>query len=244
MIQNLLYRALPLTLLLLPYVLHATLEDAGFFFNKESGLLENITVILLAIAIFITLKGFQTVATSDWAQPLKKTSQAWLILYCLGCIYFLGEEISWGQHLFDWATPDSWADINDQNETNLHNTYAIFDQIPRAIMTLGIVVFGFFYPIFSNQKQPQTSQGQLAPHFFPGKACVITAATILFISVHDKIYGLFGTSVPEIIDIGDGEVKECLIALFILVYIVELSDRWRTARYDSANDTKANVETI
>ncbi len=35
---------------------------------------------------------------------------------------FIGfEEISWGQRIFGWKTPDVWKEINEQNETNLHN---------------------------------------------------------------------------------------------------------------------------
>jgi len=32
-----------------------------------------------------------------------------------------GEEISWGQRIFGWETPDSLASINAQDETTIHN---------------------------------------------------------------------------------------------------------------------------
>lgn len=32
-----------------------------------------------------------------------------------------GEEISWGQRIFGWATPPGWSEANAQAETNLHN---------------------------------------------------------------------------------------------------------------------------
>lgn len=39
----------------------------------------------------------------------------------LVCFFGAGEEISWGQRIFDIPTPESIAAINDQNELNIHN---------------------------------------------------------------------------------------------------------------------------
>ena len=50
------------------------------------------------------------------------------------CLYIAGEEMSWGQHFFHWNTPEYWAEVNRQEETNLHNTYAIFEKTPRSIL--------------------------------------------------------------------------------------------------------------
>jgi hypothetical protein len=37
----------------------------------------------------------------------------------------LGEEISWGQRVFDWSTPESISELNAQNETNIHNIWFV-----------------------------------------------------------------------------------------------------------------------
>ncbi|MEE2526544.1 hypothetical protein V0U79_09210 [Hyphobacterium sp. HN65] len=42
-------------------------------------------------------------------------------LIALACFFIAGEELSWGQWIFHWSTPDSLAEVNLQNETNLHN---------------------------------------------------------------------------------------------------------------------------
>jgi len=157
----------------LPYVFNAAFDGAPFYFNKESGAVENITAILLAVAIVVTLRALFR------RKPDPNTQ-------------FLGEEISWGQHLFQWSTPEAWLEYNDQGETNLHNTSGLFDQVPRTIVTLSIIVGGLF----------------------------------VFLSVHDdKLYELFNSSVPAVLQIAVGEVKESLIAMFILVYIVDFSQR-------------------
>jgi hypothetical protein len=54
-----------------------------------------------------------------------------------------GEEISWGQRLFHWKTPATFARENIQGETTVHNL-AIFEGIinymPVAVGTLGLVL--------------------------------------------------------------------------------------------------------
>ncbi len=67
---------------------------------------------------------------------------AWIALAALCQVYVAGEELSWGQHLFGWTTPDPWSAMNDQDETNLHNTSDWLDQKPRALLMIGVLVGG------------------------------------------------------------------------------------------------------
>ena len=69
------------------------------------------------------------------------------IIAALSCFYIAGEEMTWGQHFFHWNTPEYWAAVNRQEETNLHNTYAIFDKWPRAILELGVPIGGILIPV-------------------------------------------------------------------------------------------------
>lgn len=48
-------------------------------------------------------------------------AMATAILVAIVLFVMVGEELSWGQRIFGWATPDSFASINEQSETNLHN---------------------------------------------------------------------------------------------------------------------------
>ena len=59
------------------------------------------------------------------------------LIYIMGGIlmlFFAGEEISWGQHQLGFATPNALADINYQNEFNIHN-------IDAAIIDLAAVLY-------------------------------------------------------------------------------------------------------
>jgi hypothetical protein len=48
-----------------------------------------------------------------------------IFMALLAILFFaaFGEEISWGQRLFGWHTPSSYAALNVQAETNLHNLW-------------------------------------------------------------------------------------------------------------------------
>ena len=59
-----------------------------------------------------------------------------VIIKIIGLIYFLGEEISWGQHIFKWESSNFFISYNNQEETNLHNISNLFDQLPRTIILL------------------------------------------------------------------------------------------------------------
>jgi hypothetical protein len=72
----------------------------------------------------------------------------WAVFIALGTLYLLGEEASWGQHYFGWETSGVFAEINDQGETNIHNTEGgWFDQKPRAILLFGMILGTIVHPL-------------------------------------------------------------------------------------------------
>lgn len=73
--------------------------------------------------------------------------RAWLLLFVLGSLCIAGEEASWGQHYLHWNTPEAWAEINKQQETNLHNTSTWLNQKPHIAMGLWILIGGIGMPL-------------------------------------------------------------------------------------------------
>ena len=57
-----------------------------------------------------------------------------LILEILGLSYFFLEEISWGQHIISFNTPEILKNINNQNEFNLHNISNLFNELPKSLV--------------------------------------------------------------------------------------------------------------
>ncbi|MCL2280315.1 hypothetical protein FWC31_00285 [Candidatus Saccharibacteria bacterium] len=78
-------------------------------------------------AIFIKM-AFQLIAIVFFAilvcNFIKKKQILPTIFACLVILVLIvmaGEEISWGQRILHWSTPNNWAAMNEQYETNLHN---------------------------------------------------------------------------------------------------------------------------
>ena len=90
-------------------------------FVMEDGILESLTALgfLITSVCFVLafFRGGQ--AENRPFHPLLKC----LSYLALALIFFLGagEEISWGQRIFNFETPESWRGVNVQEETNLHN---------------------------------------------------------------------------------------------------------------------------
>lgn len=105
---------------------------------REHGLIENATNLLLLAAIILFLL-CQKKAELLW-------EKLWLLILAAGAIYFLGEEISWGYHLFGFDVNEEWMALNDQKEPNLHNLRGIweilFDKLPRQLLLIGAEIGG------------------------------------------------------------------------------------------------------
>ena len=90
---------LPLAALVLPFVVLYWNPDSFLMqMTAENSLIENATAFMLAIA------AAHAIAATRYAMrmpfPLLKILMP---LYLAGCVYFLGEEISWGQHFIGWG---------------------------------------------------------------------------------------------------------------------------------------------
>jgi len=90
--------------------------------TKEDGIYENAGAILF---LFTTV-AFVVLATRPKFYINYKRTEKFAqrkYFWLLALVFFLafGEEISWGQRIFDFATPEALKEINIQDEFNLHN---------------------------------------------------------------------------------------------------------------------------
>jgi len=114
--RNLTYYIVIIGWLLLSYTIFSFLDDNTIIaLTKEDHFYENSGAIsfLLASILF-----FATSRKTDKNLKLRKT-----LFILLGCFFLFGflEEISWGQRIFNIATPQEFKDVNVQNEINIHN---------------------------------------------------------------------------------------------------------------------------
>ena len=183
--------------------------------HSEEGVHETFQAIILAIALGYAIACLFKI---NWTP--EKLIGGWCALAALCCFYVLGEEISWGQHILQWSTPEYWQALNDQNETNLHNTSSWFDQKPRLLLLIGIVTGGLIIPALKKYKS------SLLPEKFniiyPPATLSITAG--LTITVH--LLGKIDDSLKNItIFERSSEVVEIYMFYFVMLYLVALYRR-------------------
>lgn len=142
--------------------------------------------------------------------------------FAVACFYIAGEEESWGQHFFKWETPQSWSEINRQDETNLHNTSYYFNQGPQLVLELAIVIGGIIAPFVTKAWGP--IGGNLLAILTPPIAMLpVSLCTVIFKSV-DRLQK--NDLISDIVA-RPSEVTETFYYMFILFYLVILARRVR-----------------
>lgn len=188
----------------------------AWFNNETTGLLE-LTQAATAFAAFL-------VALSTLRRAARREPR-WLLLWVLAatlcCLYVAGEEISWGQHLFGWLTPDSWGLYNDQNETNLHNVTAWLDQKPRHLLSAGTIVGGILIPLYALWR-PRIRDSRLGV-ILPPFLCLPTALIAFLCGMNAVLDGYI--SPQRAFFIRPQEVQESFFYWFVLLYLVVLRRR-------------------
>lgn len=144
---------------------------------------------------------------------------AFLLIAGLGCFYIAGEEHSWGQHFFNWNTPEYWAEVNRQAETNLHNVHEWFNHQPRAVIQAGVFIGGLLVPLaawlFPIVRRNRWSL------FLPAAALVPTALGWLLFRCSSQMNKAFGVSLVQ----RPSESVETFIYLFLLFYLIVFARR-------------------
>jgi len=105
--------------------------------TKEDGIIEYLGAFFLfltSLLLFLTC--------FFYLRKNNKTRYQKIIFIFFALAFFLaaGEEISWGQRVFDFKTPQYLKTINDQNEINLHNIDKKFsERLYQHAITLFII---------------------------------------------------------------------------------------------------------
>ncbi len=193
-------------------------------FRGEMGVIELAT----PLASFIGL-GFGVMALTKWRLLPDRKALVWVAMVSFGALYLTGEEVSWGQQLYHWATPQELARINDQHETNLHNISSWFDQKPRLLLELWVLIGGVFMPLKRGLwRSSPTANGDWRDWFWPTWVCFPTALLAIGVKLPERLkdWGLMAHHLKY--NLPYSEVQEYYFALFLCIYLASVHARLRS----------------
>lgn len=191
---------------------------------EGGGLAENATVLVLVPGI---VAGAAILLRHRARLP--RWLLGWLLGWTLACVYFAGEEASWGQHYFRWGTPEKLVALNDQNETNLHNISRWFDQKPRTLVELWVVFAGLLLPAWWRlRRRPPYGAAAWRDRFWPTHVGMPAAAIFLATNIVGVVSKANGW--PTWYTLGSNELREFYIAFFLTTYLLSLWYRLRQER--------------
>jgi len=144
-----------------------------------------------------------------------------MLFFALSTFYIAGEEHSWGQHFVNWNTPSYWAEINRQQETNLHNISPWFNQRPKLVFDLAILIGGIIVPLIQARTAP--FRQPLLALLTPPLALVPVALIALAFKVIERLdkHILAGAD----LFIRPSETVETFEYMFVLFYLIVLARR-------------------
>ena len=152
-------------------------KDLNFLkiFWQENGFVENIQVLFLLFSILILIR-------VKFKLKKNKIFNIFLILKITALIFYLGEEVSWGQHFFNWETSEWFIINNNQKETNFHNTSNLLDQFPRTIVLIWCSLSIFIIILFNKFNLINETIFILV---YPSRKLLIISTILIFLVLPD-----------------------------------------------------------
>ena len=225
--------ALPVFLAVAPF-LTLPLGEKFSFYNQwmvsEKGAIEHLTVVLAAVGFVLALLAFRR----RRACP-KPWFGSYMAIFAAGFTYIAGEELSWGQHLMGWQSPEFFEKSNLQNETNLHNLHRSLDRVPKSIIGAGVVISGVLYPLFARWRRlaPASPAGSWY-WLWPTSVVQTTAGLFLAIWLLDRGLLRFGLRSEDGWYLNLTEHRELMLVYFLVLYCGSLCVRLRSRQEQTA----------
>jgi len=235
-----------------------------FMGHQELSFLEITTVVFLLPAFVLGIMCSIRFRRARWLP--RRQARAIAIVMCigaLGALYFGGEEMSWGQSYLRWETPEAWAKINKQNESNLHNLQLdkygpwvawiddVVNNAPRQVL-LGIAVLGAALPlVLIRRRETEKARASiwywLVPTWRLVPICALAVGSTIpekiakAIRHHYDIWPVYDSYVRMAFISPGGELKEYCYGMMILFYFWSLL--LRTAGRSQAAPAAPEAET-
>lgn len=138
-----------------------------------------------------------------------------LSLWAYAALFFVvaGEEISWGQRIFGFATPPELKTINVQGELTIHNINGLFQDVRMiGLAVVGIISFGIPILNYFSFRFRRVCHRFGMP-VFPLWAGGATVAGMMFMALPRLKY-VYGIQAMD-------EVGECLLSLAMFAFSID-----------------------
>ena len=114
-------------------------KDLYLYLIKEDGIIEYSTAFFLLFSSIYLIYVFNK-------NKNKNQYKFGLLLFSIAFFFGFGEEISWGQRIFDIESPFFFSENNLQNETNIHNLMISGVEFNKWIFTyLSVFIFSIYF---------------------------------------------------------------------------------------------------
>jgi hypothetical protein len=197
--------------------------------RSELGLVENGSAILaLAVAVLaVRAWPLSDVLAPHWFFKL------WLALFALGGLFLALEEISWGQHFFNWASPEYFRRENLQRETNIHNLWHMSEIIPKFLLHSAAIFGGIVWPLVAGRgKIPKPVPPQFLYWLMPTRAVLWTSVIAIAVRIVERVLANSGLKQHGYNFKEFKELNELFLILFIVLYLASLTMRARAYAAD------------
>lgn len=156
-------------------------EETLVWLNVEDGVLEYASAAILLVAAAVA---FAT------AIRLRGHPRHRVFHFFLAVLFFLmcGEEISWGQRILGFGTPEALRTINAQEELNLHNMFGyLFDHLFIALFFVWGCVLPVLFAMFKTIRQIVRTVGLPVPSW--GLAVMMFIITLFQDQIIIPVFG-------------------------------------------------------
>ncbi len=214
---------LPFFIAILGVALALIGKDAFKLLVSEDQIGENLQVVLWVVTFVLCLAVMRDV----WRQGRNLIALLYLLL-CVGIVFLVGEEISWGQRLFGWETAQWMKEINRQDENTLHNIDGVQIAFKWAHLLIG--AYGLFLPLLLLRPRAPKSYREIGAFLVPHFILIPYFAFDFFWRLHANFwtpprkYRFFLSEYAEVI--------ELILAVGFLLFMIHQLRR-RTPRVDS-----------
>lgn len=181
-----------------------------FFLLYEDHFLEVVTAILYAIATYFAI---------SITINLFKMKQKWLgffyLLISFGLFFITGEEISWGQRIFNIVSPEYFLENSTQQEINLHNLKPFQEILHRVYIVVGLVGATLWIGLYATNGIGRVFNRWIIPNWYLSLYFLPVA---MFYFYYDFIRP--GNDFLQLVG-RDQEPNEFLLCLGFLLFVLE-----------------------